>query len=129
MKGKKVRVGTYFDPHHWEGCFAVTCAGKCPYKAECFGSEGRHVKETEEFIYAINKKLKPVGLMQKIAYAFKKPSETDARSNLSRLEIIELDHTIAQHGTRFNDKQGIYYKDPNAERDVLNTGVNSWIFR
>ncbi len=123
MKKKAVN---YFDGHHWEDCFAITCGKKCPYAGECFGAEAADKRKTKKFIEDINERSK-VGLLKKIFCGT--PSEEDVRSNLSNIELINLSHAIARHGARFDEKQGIYYLDKNAPRDYTDTGVGSFIFR
>jgi CheY-like chemotaxis protein len=105
----KAKPGTYFPPHFWEGCFIYTC-GKdtCPFTAECFGAQGRHQRETEKFIEAVNQILlegKP----------------------LTEEQQTELDHAKKHHGVQFDSKQGIYFMSKTALRH--RPGIGGSYFR
>lgn len=119
----------YFDGHHWEDCFAITCGKKCPYAGPCFGAQAADERAIKEFIEHINEQQKDSGLINKIISYFQTPTEEDIKSKLTFLENIKLDHAKARHGARFDKEKGIFYLDKNAPRDYTDTGVGSFIFR
>lgn len=118
----------YFDGHHWEGCFAVTCGKKCPYTGLCLGAQAQDERAVKKFIDDINERPNS-DLVKKVVHYFKAPKEEDIISKLTYLENIELKHAKSKHGVRFDEKKGMYYFDKNAQRNYTDTGVGSFIYR
>lgn len=100
----KPKVGKYFPPHFWEGCFSYICGKKtCPFTADCFAAQSQHQRETEKFIDTINQKL------------LKKEALTGE-------EDAEVRHTMKYHGIQLDAKQGVYVVNKAALRNKSGLG-------